>query len=242
MSGSPYEPVEYASLLSYVSTRWWRSKTMPYNKRRDLENANNYTLALKNNRTQPSRDDVSIYDYVAKQCSDQNRFPGFFSNDATLVPVPGSCPHEPGSMWVSELLACALEKHGLGCKVVPYLQRTKPVRKSSHSPGNRLSPIEHHDTMAIQHRLTAPPRIMLVDDVVTTGSAFLGSAWLMREAYPDTDVKAFAAMRTICYVNSFKNLVCPCMGKLTLNSDMEPKKGKCSQAASHVQAKLFDNA
>lgn len=241
MSGSPYEPVEYASLLSYVSTRWWRSRIIPDSKRRDLENANNYTLALKQDLTRPGSGDVSIYDYVAEQCSDQGLFPGFFSDDTTLVPVPGNCPREPGSMWAPELLACALERHGLGCRVVPYLERTKLVRKSARSPGNRPLPIEHHDTIAVQRRLTAPSRILLVDDVVTTGSTFLGSAWLMREAYPDTDIKAFAAMRTIGYVNSFKRLVCPCTGKLTLNRDMEPKRGKCSQAASHVQTKLFDD-
>lgn len=232
MPNTPPRLIEYASLLSYVSPKRWLLD-MPDSKRRDLIVANNYTLALKNNHNQPDTD-RRVYDYVAQTCAEQRLFPRFFSGDVTLVPVPGSCPHEPGSMWAPELLACALEKHGLGCKIVSYLERTEPVRKSSHSPGNRLTPTEHHNTMVVQRRLTAPARILLVDDVVTAGATFLGSAWLMKEAYPDIEIKAFAAMRTISQMNQFKKLECPCTGILKLNRDMESWKGPCQKVSKHT--------
>ena len=237
--GTTPKPVEYAALLSYVSPKRW-SNLPSGSRRRNLNAANQYTLALKNDHNQPSQAHISIYDYVARTCAEQNHFSKFFSEEATLVPVPGSCPHKPGSMWAPELLANALKEHGLGRNVVAHLERVTPVPKSSQS-ADRVSPTKHRDTMAVKTTVTPPTNILLVDDVVTRGSTFLGSAWLMSEAYPDVEIKAFAAMRT-CYVNGFKKLLHPCTGTIRLNQDMDPYKSPCMEVKNYTQTSLFDNA
>ena len=143
------------------------------------------------------------------------------------------------SMMAPELLARALKNHGLGSSVVSYLERTKRVRRSSQSPGNRVSPTEHHETIAVNSTVASPTRILLVDDVVTMGSTFLGSAWSLLEAYPDVEIRAFAAMRTSS-PNEFKNVLYPCTGTIKLNKHLEPRRGPCQKVVSHVQTSLFD--
>ena len=231
------EPVEYATLLSYVSPRQWEQRVPFGNKWRDLNFANQHTLALKNNCAHPNKD-MSIYDYVARTCTEQNMFSKFFNKNAVLVPVPGSCPHQPGSMWAPELLANAMKKYNLGRSVAACLERTRPVRKSSQSPGNRVLPTEHYDTMAVNSTIPSPTHILLVDDVITKGSTFLGSAWLLSEAYPDAKIKAFAAVRATNLKN-YKKVLSPCTGTIQLTKSLKPRKSPCKQAADHVQTSLF---
>lgn len=238
-SGDILKPIEYAALLSYVSPKWW-SNLPSGGRRRDLNTANQYTLALKNNRNQPGKGDVSIYDYVARTCVERGLFSEFFSEETTLVPVPGSCPHQRDSMWAPELLANALKKHGLGRNVVAHLERVTPVRKSSRST-DRASPTEHRDTMAVNTTITPPTSILLVDDVITRGSTFFGSAWLISETYPDVEIKAFAAMRAN-YVNEFTKVLYPCTGTIGLTKNMNPSKSECREVKNHTQARLFDDA
>jgi len=45
--------------------------------------------------------------------------------------------------------------------------------------------------------LMAPASIVLIDDILTRGHTFLGAAWRLHEAFPETKIVAFAAMRTI---------------------------------------------
>lgn len=228
-------PIEYAALLSYVSPKRW-PKHPPDGKRRDLDTANRYTLALKNDHDQPGKN-VPIYDYIAQTCAKQNLFPEFFSEETTLVPVPGSCLHKPDNMWPPELLANALKKCGLGREVVACLERVTPVPKSSQSK-DRHPPAKHHSTMAVKTAITPPTNILLVDDVVTRGSIFLGSAWLLFEAYPGVEIKAFAAMRT-CFPTEFKRLLCPCTGTIRLNKYGELWRSRCQEVPDHAQTHLF---
>jgi hypothetical protein len=44
--------------------------------------------------------------------------------------------------------------------------------------------------------LVSPGRFLLVDDVVTRGATFLGAASRLRESFPDTEIRAFALVRT----------------------------------------------
>ena len=229
-----HEPIKYAALLSYVSPKRWLNLQLG-SRRRDLCTANQYTLALKNGYNRPG-DNVSIYDYVARACTEQNVFSKFFSEDAMLVPVPGSCPHKPGNMWSPELLAKSMKRHGLGREVVTCLERVIPISKSSQS-SVRPSPTKHHDTMEVKAAITPPTNIMLVDDVVTRGSTFLGSAWLISEAHPDVEIKAFAAMRTTS-VGEFKNVLHPCTGTIELDESMNPRKSVCQEATDHIQSSL----
>lgn len=233
----PPQSIEYATLLSYVSSRWW-FKLPSSPSRKDLNTANQYALALKYNYNQPSQPHTSIYDYIARICAEHDLFYEFFSGEVTLVPIPGSCPHKPDSMWAPKLLADALEKHGLGHAVVAQLERVIPIPKSSLSK-DRPPPTKHYDTMAVNTTITPTTNILLVDDVVTRGSTFFGSAWLLSAAYPDVKIRAFAAMRA-CYLNEFKRLLYPCKGTITLNRDLNPYKSTCMKIENYTQTGLFD--
>ena len=66
------------------------------------------------------------------------------------------------------------------------------------------------------------PEIVLVDDVVTTGAALLGSANRLFESYGDTPIRGFAAMRTMSDPSQFNEAIDPVLGSITLRPN-----GRC---------------
>ena len=130
------------------------------------------------------------------------RFAALFGEDVVLVPVPGSRPAHQGP-WVGERLAVSLGALGLGQAVWPLLRRQVAVRKSAFArAGERPSVLEHYRSFAVdwtgnRDRSGPPPRLTLVDDVITRGRTVLGAAARLREAFPGSDIRAFALMRTL---------------------------------------------
>ena len=186
----------------------------------ELKRANNYTLALKQDCIE-SDDSGSVYDTVAMVCRLFDVIAGFFTDDTVLVPVPGSSLTQPHTLQPPKSLANALIKKGFGSSVVSCLSRNKPVIKSAHAmtKRDRPTPQLHCDTITAERMMTKPKQILLVDDIITLGSTFLGAACSLRELYPDVEIKAFAAMRTIWPIHKFKNKVDPCVGHICLQSD-----------------------
>jgi predicted amidophosphoribosyltransferase len=114
-------------------------------------------------------------------------------------------------------IATALVGVGLGKEVAPYLVREKPVRKAALSMANeRPTAIEQYESMSVQERLSRPDEILLVDDVVTRGATLLGAANRLAEVFPQTRIRAFAALRTISNPDEFDKVYVPCVGAIEL--------------------------
>lgn len=144
-------------------------------------------------------------------------FASFFQPNTTLVPIPKSSLMQPNTLWVPLRIATALVGMGLGKEVVSSLVRDKPVPKAALSmPSDRPTAIEHYDSMSVQGRLSKPEEILLVDDVITRGATILGAANRLADVFPQTRIRAFAAMRTISNPDEFDKVYVPCVGTIEL--------------------------
>jgi len=144
-------------------------------------------------------------------------FASFFQPNTILVPTPKSSLMQPNTLWVPERIATALVRMGLGKEVVSCLVRDKPVPKAALSvPNERSTTVEHYESMRVQGRLSRPDEIVLVDDVVTRGATLLGAANRLADVFPQTRIRAFAAMRTISNQDEFDKLYVPCVGTIEL--------------------------
>jgi hypothetical protein len=119
-----------------------------------------------------------------------------FGGDSWLVPVPGAGLTRPKTVWPALSICNALLRSGLGASVKPVLQRIRAVPKSAGSQ-NRPSLRDHHDSLAVQGTLHRPSRIVLVDDVVTSGTTLMAGARRLNEAFPKALVTAFALARVL---------------------------------------------
>lgn len=121
------------------------------------------------------------------------------------------------ALWVPDRLATALVRKGLGKEVVRCLKRIRGVPKAAFSaPEDRPTAAQHYGTIAVQGSLSEPAEIVLVDDIVTRGSTLLGAANRLADVFPDTPIRAFAAMRTISNPSEFEELYRPCIGTISL--------------------------
>ncbi|MHB1435229.1 MAG: phosphoribosyltransferase [Thermoplasmata archaeon] len=138
-----------------------------------------------------------------------------------LVPIPKSSIHRAGSLWVPDTIAVAMVKAGFGARVARLLDRTVAIPKAARSsPANRPTARTHYESLAVQTDLTPASGYLLVDDVVTTGSAMVGSANRLCEVYPNVPIKGFAAMRTTSLETQFRQIVDPAKnGEITLHDD-----------------------
>ena len=140
-----------------------------------------------------------------------------------LVPVPKSALWKEGSLWVPDQLANSMVGVGRGGRTARLLVRTEAIPKAATSISSaRPDALKHYQTLAVQKDLTPIPEIVLVDDVVTTGAALLGSANRLLESYPDTPVRGFAAIRTISDSSLFEKITHPVVGSIALRSN-----GRC---------------
>lgn len=202
--------LEFGSLLSYCSQK--------FSTRPDVIHSKDIMLKLKNGGFigQPP---VEMAKWVAQEI--HQSFPSlpfspFFRDNPILVPVPRSSPMQKGTLWVPGKIAQNLLSLGIGASVVPMLERVKAVPKSAWSPASeRASPSLHYDSMAVQKQLAAPKMVVLVDDVVTRGHILIAGASLIHDAYPNCEIKGFAAMRTISYESSFVKEYEPVIGSIT---------------------------
>ena len=117
-----------------------------------------------------------------------------FEGDPMLVPVPGSGLTKPNTVWSARRLCEELVRQGLGADVLDIVRRTTAVEKSA---GNRRRPTldQHCDSFTVRPRLAPPARLVLVDDVVTTGTTLMACARQLAAALPGVPVSAFALAR-----------------------------------------------
>jgi hypothetical protein len=137
-------------------------------------------------------------DYLAGNPESDAGILQLLGNDVVLVPAPGSALRNPGSLWVPELICSALVAKGLAARVEPCLTRQVAVPKSATSPRDqRPTAQRHYETIGISAARIFPERFLVVDDVVTTGATLLAAVSRVADAYPNTEIRAFALTRAI---------------------------------------------
>ncbi|MBS0251554.1 MAG: hypothetical protein JSR78_10890 [Proteobacteria bacterium] len=137
----------------------------------------------------------------------------FLNPGVMLVPVPRSAPLADGALWPAKVIADILAAGGFGGAVLPCIERSSAVRKSSSSPAKeRPSVAEHYESLAVPPRLIRPAQITLVDDVLTQGRTVFACAMRLAEAFPDAQIRCFAMVRTQGFVENIEQIIEPCTG------------------------------
>lgn len=127
----------------------------------------------------------------------QDGIRGVLGEDAALVPMPRSAPSLNGALWPARMLAEALVAEGLGAVVLPMLQRAVAVQKSATAaPGKRPKASDHLKSFRVLPPVDLPDRIVIVDDVVTSGATMLGAISAVFDVIPDLPPEGFAFFRT----------------------------------------------
>ena len=60
-----------------------------------------------------------------------------------------------------------------------------------------------------------------MDDVITRGATIIGATNKLKDIFPNTIIRAFAAIRTISSSANFNNVYDPCIGQIELNENGE---------------------
>lgn len=160
------------------------------------------TLAIKRNGFFRG---VRVIDFAARRIrEEQANYPllsGYFNASVALVPAPRSSPlSAPGALWPALRICQSLKSEGCAGSVLPCLKRIKPITKSATAGvGKRPDPDTHYESIEVDQPalLTPPEAITVVDDVITRGSTFLAMYRRLREAFPQTEIRCFAIVRTM---------------------------------------------
>lgn len=138
-----------------------------------------------------------IIPYLARRIR-ETAHPGLLAllSGAVLVPIPRSAIYQEGMPWPALAVAQALVAEGLAPRVERLLERHTAIRKAATAArGNRPTPREHVATLRASPLLA--PRLVLVDDVVTSGAQIAGAAEALALVTPTAHLAAFAAVRTM---------------------------------------------
>jgi predicted amidophosphoribosyltransferase len=201
--------LEFGALLTYTP----RGNTQKARHSKDI------MIALKRDQF-VSTPHVLMSEWIANEVKQQIAnlpFAPFFQPNTILVPVPKSSLMQPDTLWVPERIAKAMVAVGIGKQVDACLKRTKPVAKAaSCASSQRPTAKQHYDSITVQGALSKPDEIVLIDDVVTRGATLIGCANRLADAFPECQIRAFVAMRTISNPNDFQSEYSPCIGTIDL--------------------------
>jgi predicted amidophosphoribosyltransferase len=138
-----------------------------------------------------------------------------FEYRPVLIPVPGAAPGSSQSPWIAERLCVELLKQGLGKSIWPGLRRAVAVNKSGTAPAaRRPSAVAHYHSFVVDADQEFHDKILLIDDIVTKGRTLLAAATRVREAFPQSEIEAFAFVRTMGLIPEILRLIDPCLGRI----------------------------
>jgi hypothetical protein len=139
-----------------------------------------------------------------------------FGPDVVAVPVPSRRLIPPDGLWVPKRIAAAMAARGLVGSVRSILERTRAIPKSAVAPtGQRPTLDIHLDSLeANETEGLTRERFLIVDDVVTKGTTLYASALKLREAFPGSEIAAFALLRTRGRILEIERILDPCRGRI----------------------------
>lgn len=130
---------------------------------------------------------------ILKKSNKQNYF-----DNAVLVPMPRSTPLVEGAVYPTKVIAETFVRKGLGNTVIDCLVRKFAIPKSSSastaSSRTKLSDII--DSLVVRSHAFEEENLVIIDDVLTLGRNSMAAALKLSDAYPDKNIKIFAAFRT----------------------------------------------
>lgn len=135
--------------------------------------------------------------YLAKRIKEEGKV--VFFNDATLVPIPRSAPQmSDDAIYPAKTIAEIFVKNGIGKNISVLLERFKAIAKSSsqYTAATRNKVADHLNSIKVIPTLIDTPTIILIDDILTLGRTSMACALLLKEAYPDKEIKIFCPLRT----------------------------------------------
>jgi Phosphoribosyl transferase domain len=155
---------------------------------------------------------------IQHEAAKNGRFQGYFE-DTLLIPIPDYRPANQTSLWVARRLAIELQLAGLGAEVWTGLHRVSSVERSSSAWMWERPTVEQHYRSFAVIPLTGPhpKQIVLIDDVITKGRTLMAAAMRLRERFPDTEIRAFALVRTMGFVPDVTRVFDPCQGEIHWN-------------------------
>ena len=138
-----------------------------------------------------------------------------FGPDVTLIPMPGAGRQKPHTISSPRTICDRLVSLGMAARVFSCIERLTAVQKSAFAgPGERPGPQDHYDSMRVVRGVEDFTEIVIVDDIVTRGSTFLGAAARLLEVFPNARIRAFAVARTARMTGGIE---APCAGTITIN-------------------------
>ena len=143
-------------------------------------------------------------------------FSDYFNETTMLIPTPKSSMLQKDGLWVPQRITSALENNGLGINEECLIRNTPLPTSSRVSASDRPKAFQHYESMEVRESLLHPREIVLVDDVITRGATALGAVNKIKEAFPNANIRVFAAMRTISNSDDFSGFFDPCTGNIKL--------------------------
>ncbi|GMV23643.1 MAG: hypothetical protein AMXMBFR57_35920 [Acidimicrobiia bacterium] len=119
-----------------------------------------------------------------------------FAGSPLLVPIPGSGLTKANTVWSSRRVCQELVAVGLGDSVAEVVQRVVAVPKSAWTD-QRPSFETHYRSLAVAPTFRPPSRLLVVDDVVTSGTTMMACAQKLADAFPGVPIAGFALSRTL---------------------------------------------
>jgi hypothetical protein len=107
-------------------------------------------------------------------------------------------------MDLQEILEHVISNMHVTPRLALLLKRTSPVPPARTGKTDERRPSKQFATMAVDqsqlerhfHKIKAGDVVVLVDDIVTSGSTIMASAWHVKSCLPSVEVRAFTLFRT----------------------------------------------